>query len=216
MARFFNIPTLTALFICGSLSTISMQVFAVTVNVSDNLVVSEVNDKTVDNGFLDNKSSFELNQGNNALIVRYKDVFEDLEFAEERRVESQEFVVKFTITDQSQLKLSTITIKDLAAAENFKKSPELRLTDGHDNQLNLTLEKVSDYKLAKQVDIAVSALATKQTIQTKSAPSTAPIVMSEKQASTLIQVNSLAMLKYWWQNASNDEKQRFKQFTKEN
>ncbi|PHR81603.1 MAG: DUF2057 domain-containing protein [Colwellia sp.] len=217
LTRFLNVPSLTALFIFGSLSVISPQVFAATVNVSDNLVVSEVNDKSIDNGFLGKKSSFKLNPGNHALIVRYKDVFEDLEFAEERRVESQDFVVKFTITDQKQLKLSTIKIKDLAAAESFKKSPKLKLKDGHDNQLNLTLEKVADYKLAKQVDLAVSALASKQIIQTKSSVlPTASTVATQKSANTLIQVNALTMLKHWWQNASNDEKQRFKQFTQEN
>lgn len=216
MTRLFNVQSLAALFICSSLSAISTQALAATVNVSDNLVVSAVNDKRIDNGFLDKKSSFELNQGNHALILRYKDVFEDLEFNEERRVESQDFVVKFTITDQEQLKLSTVKIKDLAAAENFKRSPELQLKDGHDNQLSLSLEEVSDYKLAKQVDLAVSALATNKIVQTQSSALPAASPLTEQQASTSIHVNSLAMLKYWWQNASTDEKKRFKEFTKAN
>jgi uncharacterized protein YccT (UPF0319 family) len=184
--------------------------------VSDNLIVSEVNNKSVDNGFISKQSSFELKQGNHALVLRYKDVFEDLEFAEDRLVKSQDFVVKFTITDQEQLKLSTIKIKNLAAAENFIKSPKLKLKDGQNNQLKVTLEKVSDYKLAKQVDRAVSALALNQTIPTKNSALTTSNVTTEKQANTSIQLNSLTMLKYWWQNASMDEKQRFVQFTKVN
>jgi uncharacterized protein YccT (UPF0319 family) len=210
------VPSLTALFVCSSLSVISTQILAATVNVSDNLIVSEVNDKTVDNGFISKKSSFELSQGNHALVVRYKDVFEDLDFAEERRVESQDFVVKFTITNQKELELSTIKIKNIAAADNFIKLPKLILQDGQNNQLNLTLEKVADYKLAKQVDLAVNALASNQTIQTKSATLKSATVMTEKPTNTSIQVNSLVMLKYWWQNASRDEKKRFKQFTQAN
>ncbi|MFT7006154.1 MAG: hypothetical protein ACJAXJ_000656 [Colwellia sp.] len=209
-------PSLTALFVCGSLSVISTQILAATVNVSDNLIVSEVNDITVDNSFISKKSSFELSQGNHALVVRYKDVFEDLDFAEERRVESQDFVVKFTITNQKELELSTIKIKNIAAADNFIKLPKLTLQDGQNNQLNLTLEKVADYKLAKQVDLAVNALASNQTIQTKSATLKSATVMTEKPTNTSIQVNSLVMLKYWWQNASTDEKKRFKQFTQAN
>jgi uncharacterized protein YccT (UPF0319 family) len=216
LTRFFNVPSLTVLFICGSLSAISTQVLATTVNVSDNLIVSEVNNTSVDNGFIGKQSSFELKQGNHALVLRYKDVFEDLEFAEDRLVKSQDFVVKFTITDQEQLKLSTIKIKNLAAAENFIKSPKLKLKDGQNNQLKVTLEKVSDYKLAKQVDRAVSALALNQTIPTKNSALTTSNVTTEKQANTSIQLNSLTMLKYWWQNASMDEKQRFVQFTKVN
>lgn len=216
MTRFLNVPSLTALFLCSSLSTISTQALAATVNVSDNLVISAVNDKRIENSFLHKKSSFELNQGEHALILRYKDVFEDLEFNEERRVESQDFVVKFTITDQEQLELSTVKIKDLAAAENFKKSPELQLKDDNNNQLSLSLEEVSDYKLAKQVDIAVSALATNKVIQTQGSGLPAATVLTDKQTGTPIRVNSLDMLKYWWQNASTDEKKRFKEFTKAN
>lgn len=209
-------PSLTVLFIYGLLSTISTQVLAVTVNVSDNLIVSEVNDKSVDNGFIGKKSSFQLSQGNHALVVRYKDVFEDLDFAEERRVESQNFVVKFTITDQKELELSTIKIKNIAAADRFIKSPQLTLHDGDNNQLNLTLEKVSDYKLAKQVNSAVSALASNQSIQMKNSALITSKVAAEKTTNTSIHVNSLVMLKYWWQNASPDEKKRFKQFTQVN
>ena len=216
MTRFLNVPSLTALFLCSSLSTISTQALAATVNVSDNLVVSAVNDKRIENSFLHKKSSFELNQGEHALILRYKDVFEDLEFNEERRVESQDFVVKFTITDQDQLELSTVKIKNLAAAENFKRSPELQLKDDNNNQLSLSLEEVSDYKLAKQVDIAVSALAENKVIQTQGSGLPAATVLTDKQTGTPILVNSLDMLKYWWQNASTDEKKRFKEFTKAN
>lgn len=216
MARFFKVSSLTALFICSSLSAISTQLSAATVNVSDNLIVSEINDKAIDNGFIGKKSSFELSSGNHALIVRYKDVFEDLDFAEDRLVESQEFVVKFTVTDQKQLKLSTTKINNLKSAENFVKSPHLILKDRNNAQLPLSLEKVADYKLAKQVDLAVNSLASKQ-VESHTLAKTATVATTIKNSAdnTLQQVNSLTMLKYWWQNASNEEKQRFKQFTKE-
>jgi uncharacterized protein YccT (UPF0319 family) len=225
LARFFKVPSLTALFICSSLSAVSTQLLAATVNVSENLIISEVNDKTVDNGFIGQQSSFELSKGNHAFIIRYKDVFEDLDFAEERLVESQDFVVKFTITDQQKLKLSTVKIKNLKSAENFAKSPKLILLDRNNNQLPLSLEKVADYKLAKQVDIAVNSLASKQITPPKSPVLATTATVTKKSNTTatktsadntLLQINSLNMLKYWWQNASNDEKQRFKQFTKEN
>jgi uncharacterized protein YccT (UPF0319 family) len=207
---------LAALLICSSVSAISTQALAATVNISDNLIVSEINDKAVDNGFIGKKSSFELSSGNHALIVRYKDVFEDLDFAEDRLVESQEFVVKFTVADQKQLKLSTTKINNLKSAENFAKSPHLTLKDRNNKQLPLSLEKVADYKLAKQVDIAVNSLASNQ-VKNHTLAKTATVATTINSAdNTLQQVNSLNMLKYWWQNASNEEKQRFKQFTKEN
>lgn len=225
MTRFFNVSSLAALFICSSLSGISSQVLATTLNVADNLIVSEINDSNVDHGYIGNKSSFELEQGNHALLVRYKDVFEDLDFYEERVVESKDFVVKFTITNQKELTLNTIKIKSLKDAETFVQAPQLKLQDSDtSNQLNISLEKVEDYKLAKQVDIAVNALSPKSKVQSglptkqqsQAFPAqikTAPVL---KTVNTATQVNALTMLKYWWNNASTVEKQRFKQFSSEN
>jgi uncharacterized protein YccT (UPF0319 family) len=212
LTRLFNISSLAALFICGSLSTISTHALAATVNVSKNLIVSEVNDKNIDHGFVNKKFSFELPQGNHALIVRYKDVFEDLDYGQDRVIESQDFVVQFAITDQKKLNLSTVKIKNLEGAESFAKSPELTLQDQRNNQIELTLAKVTDYKLAKQVDIAVNSRTTQQAIQSKKdALTQTSATTMNKNPNALIQVNSLTMLTYWWQNASKDERQRFKQ-----
>jgi uncharacterized protein YccT (UPF0319 family) len=217
LTRFFKVSSLAALFVCGSLSAVSTQALAATVNVSKNLIVSEVNDKVVDHGFINKKYSFELPKGNHALIVRYKDVFEDLEFAQDRVIESQDFVVQFAITDQKKLNLSTAKIKNLSGAESFAKSPELQLLDQRNNPIKLILAEVSDYKLAKQVDIAVSTIATQQVIQSKNDGLTqSSAISSNKSQNALVPVNSLTMLTYWWQNASKDEKKRFKQLIKNN
>lgn len=213
---------------------VSATLWAATLTVSDNLIVTEIDNNVVEHGFIGKNSKFSLNQGEHALIVHYKDVFEDLEFAEDRVVKSQEFVVKFNITQEKQLMLVTTDIKNLTQAESFSKSPELILKDENNKQLNIALENVSDYKIAQQVDIAVSSYASKQAIEkpsekkiaktvavTESAKLvTAPVakittvspVITPNTNNTLIQVNSLTMLKYWWKNASDEEKIHFKQY----
>jgi len=218
------------------LSLVSTSLLAATLKVSDNLIVSEINDKTIEHGFIDDKSVFELNQGAQAIIVRYKDVFEDLDFAEDRVVESDQFVVKFTLANEQRLLLTTALIKNLARAQAFAKSPELTLKDEHNKTLNLELEKVEDYNFAKQIDIAVNTIAAKQstnnshqariTNSTVTAPVglTTPskvipnkvtpvnkIATKQQTNNALVQVNPLTMLKFWWQNASELEKKNFKQ-----
>ena len=179
--------------------------------VSDNLIVSELDDKSIEHGFLSKKSRFELAQGTHAIIVRYKDVFEDLDFAQDRVVESKNFVVKFTVTDEKSLKLATINIKNLESAQSFANSPELTLEDEHKKPLYIQLQKVDDYKLAKQVDIAVNALSLKQSKEQASTVQKASLANHKPKAhNTLIQVNSLTMLKYWWLKASDEEKKNFK------
>jgi uncharacterized protein YccT (UPF0319 family) len=203
--------------------------WAANLNVTDNLIVTEINNKVVDHGIIGHKSTFSLEPGNYALIIHYKDVFEDLDFAEDRVVKSKEFVVKLSITTQKQLKLATVSIKNLAQAEAYAKSPELTLTDENNKQLALELVNVSDYKITQKVDIAVNSYVAKQAINNEKplqksvtiiapkiderAPISQSIIKSPKpkQAdNTLIQVKSLTMLKFWWQNASDEEKKQFK------
>ncbi len=196
-------------------STVSLTLSATTLTVSDNLIVSVVDDNTVEQGFIGKKSSFTLNQGEHALVVRYKDVFEDLDFAEDRVIESQDFVVKFSLAKQQKLKLTTVNVKNLQQAERFAKAPELKLLDENNQKLFLELVKVSDYKLAKQVNLAVSTLPVKvqNKLQTKQSNSTLEPVLRTSN-NTFVQVNSLNMLKYWWQTASDEEKNQFKLFLK--
>ncbi len=203
-------------------STVSLTLSATSLTITDNLIVSEVDDKTVEHGFIGNKSSFTLQQGEHALVVRYKDVFEDLDFAEERVVESKDFVVKFSLAQEQQVKLTTVDIKKLSQALRFAQSPELILTDENSKQLVLELVDVSDYKLAKQVNLAVTSLAENKTnnkaalpVEVKQAkPNVNQVVTTPNNA--LVNVNSLIMLKYWWQTASNAERNQFKQFMQKN
>ena len=217
MTRFFKASPFAALLMCGALSTISTQVLAATVNISDNLIVNELNGKVIDHKFIGQKRTFELNQGNHAIIVRYKDIFEDLDMGDESLVESQPFVVKFTVTDQELLALNTIAIKNLAAAEKFSKSPELNLKDEHNNEVKLTLVKVDEYRLAKQVDLVVNSLAVTKVIEAKTAESRPIVNQTAKALShTSTEVKASSMLQYWWHNASSDEQQRFKQYIQGN
>jgi len=205
-------------------SALSLTSSATTLTVSDNIIISEVDNKVIEHGFIGKKSTFTLKQGEHAVVVRYKDVFEDLDFAEDRVVESQNFVVKFTLAKEQQVKLTTTKIKNLSQAERFAKAPELNLVDEDNKQLVLELVDVADYKLARQVNIAVSSLATQTASHSAVLPAEVKSSAQAKQASatlqqkmttssnTLAQVDSLTMLKYWWQTASNTEKDQFKQF----
>jgi uncharacterized protein YccT (UPF0319 family) len=135
---------------------------ATSVTISDNLVLKEVNDKALDVGFFSSKSNVDLPQGTHTLLVKYKDVFEDLDFAEERLVESDPFIIKFTLNNEKSLLLSTPEIKNLAAAEQFSHMPEIILADQKGKSLVLELVKYDDYKLANKVNLAVNYLVSEQ------------------------------------------------------
>ena len=204
-------------------SMVSMTLSATELHVSDNLVLTEIDNKIIDNGFIDKESTFTLNRGQHAIIVHYKDVFEDMDFGEEKVIKSQAFVVKFIVNQEQQLNLTTHQIKNLAQAESFSKSPELSLVDENNNAVQITLQTVENYKIAQQVNIAVTDYkAAQDVIETKPVLTKPKVVQqpratvptasqkTQKKHNGVIKVSHLTMLKYWWQNASTEEKQFFK------
>lgn len=212
------------LFLLGSV--VSFTLWATTLTVGDNLVVSQMNNKIVEHGFLDQTSEFSLQPGHYAFIVHYKDVFEDLTFAEDRLVKSKEFVVKLTVGAEKTLHLMTSSIKNLAQAEAFSKSPTLMLKDENNQQLPIVLESVADFKIAEQVELAITSYTSQQDSHHDKPPTTSEIKKVNKTVTSLvkeklsdnklIQINALPMLKYWWQNASDEEKKHFKQYINRN
>ena len=215
MTRFFYL----FLFIFAT-SLYSFKAVATNLHVADNLIIIEVDDQVVDHGFIGNKSTFNLTQGQHAIVVKYKDVFEDFDLGQERVVESQEFVVKFSVNNQQKLTLTTTKITSLPQAEKFSKLPQLLLVDENRQALTVSLAKVSDYKLAKQVNQAVNSLIESKKVpqQTVSAkPAIQQTVMAKQiKNGEALSVNSLTMLQYWWQTASPEQRSQFKAMIKNN
>lgn len=215
-------------------STVSTTIWATTLEVSESLIVSHINNKAVEHGFISNSSVFTLTPGQHALTLHYKDVFEDFTIAEHRVVKSKDFVAIFTVNQQNSLTLMTPQIKNLAQADRFALSPTLILLDENSQQLNIAYENVADYKIAEQVEQAITTYTEQQAItknnHQNSMPQTAEqtvikqtskLTIEEKSQkrphnNNLIQIDALPMLKYWWQNASDSEKKLFKQYTESN
>jgi len=211
---------------------LSNNLFAATLSIADNLVLRELNDERLNDSFFSDlfsgEKSIHLSKGRHTLLVKYKDVYEDLDFAEERVVESALFIVKFNLAEQQKLKLMTPKIKDLSAAEKFSQSPEIILLDENNDTLVLQLEKHDDYKLAKQVERVVTALPESDEIiketeeviipsQEVTITQTGKALQAESETfseQVLTQTKSLPMLKYWWQKASTEEKNAFTLYMK--
>lgn len=196
-----------SLLIC---SFVSLNVSAATLTISDNLVIRDIDNKSVEQGILSKTQVFQLIQGEHILVLKYKDVFEDLEFGEERLVKSDYFVVKFSVKNQQELLLSTSNIHDLAAAERFIKSPELNLLDEHKQEVALELETLNDYELAKQVTKVVTSLSAPAVISQNNNKIT-NTTKNKQTFSTQVMnnVDIVPMLKYWWQKASKNDKESF-------
>ena len=224
---FLSSGRVCTILVCSLIFLFSHKTLAVTLSIADNIELRELNDKRLGDGFFSGAFSsyknIQLSKGRHTLLIKYKDVYEDLDFAEERLIESELFIVKFTLVDQQQLKLFTPKIKDLLAAERFSQSPEIILVDENNSALVLQLEKYNDYKLAKQVEKVVTALPVNGVVikAAEKPQKTTKLDVASQESITykgneqafnqqvLTHVNSLPMLKYWWKKASAQDKEDF-------
>lgn len=198
---------------------ISLSSTAATLTLSDNLVMRDVDGQTLEQSFLTTTQTIDLTPGKHVLVVKYKDVFEDLEFAEDRLVKSDYFVVKFTLSENIQsLTLKTTDINNLNEAERFVKAPELILHDENDTELVLLLETLSDYKLAKQVTKVVTTLAVSSDSAVNPSADLKKSMTGEKaenfNAKVMKDVDAMPMLKYWWSKANREQQSAFLKFIK--
>ncbi len=202
--------------------------------LADNLEINQVNDKPFEQGFFSSSNTLDLASGKHALVLKYKDVFEDVELGQDRVVESDWFVVKFTIVNQQALTLTTTKILDIPAAESFIKSPEIMLHDANNTELLLELERFEEYKLARAVsqvltDLSTTVELTKLSKQEKSTigqdseeldtaeksvhfSEQSPLTTRQSNNKVIAESASLAMLKFWWKKTSANEQQDFLQF----
>jgi len=195
--------------------------------VEDSLIVKEIDNKAFSHGFLSQKTKFSLAKGEHAVVIKYKDVFEDLDFGEEELVESALFVAKFNSNDQDVITIKTPKIRNLKVAKHYVKMPEVIVTDSKNNKLSVEHQTYSEYKTEQEVSTVLAHIAkvTPNTIKTQpvqlAKKSTTAIVIAAKVNKVLLKekkniqssnrMNSLSMLEYWWQQASDEEKLAFKQ-----
>ncbi len=217
---------------------VSASLFAAQLKVADNLEVKELNGKSIAQGFFKHNRDLQLSSGKQALVVRYKDVFEDEDLGQDRVIESDYFVILFNVTMQKELRLKTAKVNSIEQAERFSYAPEVVLHDGKNNALQLSLENYKDYQLTREVNKVIVNLPDEVTQLAEKSSQTQVIQSSNELADdvandnvsseatqisslpsneqVLSKVDSLPMLKYWWQKASAQDKQAFLQFIKTN
>jgi len=209
---------------------VSLQASATKLVVEDSLMVKEIDNQVVSQGFLSQKTVFELTSGDHAVVLKYKDVYEDLDFGDEELVESPLFVVKFTTNNQGKITIKTPKIRNLKVAKHYAKMPEVLVSDSKQKQLSVEHQTYTEYKTEQEVSTVLAQIAKAAPVVTRGT-SIQPMEKTVIQALVLSKVgkaskvekvkkvktqsakpmNNLSMLEYWWQQASDEEKAIFKQ-----
>ncbi|TQF72464.1 DUF2057 domain-containing protein [Pseudoalteromonas luteoviolacea] len=164
------------------------------VNFPEELLPLQVNDKEIEHSFFNKVRTLDLPAGTHRIKVKYSDLFE-LDYDEHEVVDSDPFWVEVELQDEDyQVRFEAID--DVEQARLFAKSPTIWFQAEQGQAVSTKPVTQQTSKPITPVKVAVTH-------------NTASPVTSSKPAPTAGQPDAVAMLEFWWQQASPQQRAAF-------
>ena len=197
----------SALMLLNSLSSV-----AETIHFPEEFVPLQVGERLIEQSFFSRVDDVELAPGTYQVKMKYTDLYEQ-GYDDHQVVESEPFWVELTVESGKDYDLVFNRASNAVAAEVFAESPQVSLK-AKGSELAVPLSIVS-YRAASAPVQAVASTPVAAT-STSNKPATAvPVTLPAKlpsgQAGLKNMPSAAAMLEFWWQQASPEERRAFLQ-----
>ena len=197
----------SALMLFNSFSSV-----AETIHFPEEFVPLQVGERLIEQSFFSRVDDVELAPGTYQVKMKYTDLYEQ-GYDDHQVVESEPFWVELTVESGKDYDLVFNRASNAVAAEVFAESPQVSLK-AKGSELAVPLSVVS-YPAASAPAQAVASTPVAAT-STSNKPATAvPVTLPAKvpggQASLKNMPSAAAMLEFWWQQASPEERSAFLQ-----
>ncbi|MGO2169211.1 DUF2057 domain-containing protein [Pseudoalteromonas sp.] len=201
MSKLIRLTTVAAL--CFSLNSV-----AEIIHFPEELVPLQADDRVIEQSFFSRVDDIELAPGTHKLKLRYTDLYEQ-GYDNHTTVDSKPFWVQVTIDEGTDYEVVFNRADNAVAAKAFAESPQVSLKPKGSALAEplsiLSSPKVSAAPTVKQVAPAQVATATVTTGKAAIFPAKA----SSRHAATQKEPSAAAMLDFWWQKATVQERQAF-------
>ncbi len=188
----------------------SVSSVAETIHFPEELVPLQVGDRLIEQSFFSRVDDVELAPGTYQLKMKYTDLYEQ-GYDDHQVVESEPFWVEVTVENGKDYDVVFNRASNAVAAQVFAESPQVSLK-AKGSELAMPLSIVS----YRAQPTSAQAVATAPVASSSSKPATAvPVTLPAKvpggQAGLKNMPNAAAMLEFWWQQASSEERRAFLQ-----
>ena len=194
----------SALMLFNSFSSV-----AETIHFPEEFVPLQVGDRLIEQSFFSRVDDVELAPGTYQVKMKYTDLFEQ-GYDDHQVVESEPFWVEVTVESGKDYDLVFNRASNAVAAEVFAESPQVSLK-AKGSELAMPLSIVS-YRAAS---VPVQAVATAPVVASSKPATAVPVTLPAKvpggQAGLKNTPSAAAMLEFWWQQASPEERRAFLQ-----
>ncbi|WOH37985.1 DUF2057 domain-containing protein [Thalassotalea fonticola] len=181
------------------------QVMATELIIPDTFVVERLNGEEFSANFFASETKLALLPGQNVLVLKYSELFDDDTEDHHITVKSKPFILLFSVGKEEKLKFSYPKQTDGEGAKHFAKSPKVSLIKPNGSAVPVISQSLTTYN-----DTVM-----KETLSRRQAIVKQSLSEDDKGQFTQTGPQSLPMLKYWWQQASEKEQKEFLTFIKD-
>lgn len=181
------------------LALLPMTSFAAKLLIPAEFSVVRVNGEEFSTSLILQDTELNLTTGQNVLVLKYKERFEDDLDDSHQIIGSESFILLFSVASNNDLKFSYAKPINKSAAQEFSKKPVVNILDSNGSKLAVINQALSSY----HDQVMQETIVRRQEVVKKSLES------GDQTTFTKTGPDNLAMLKYWWSQASDVEKQEF-------
>ena len=195
----------SALMLLNSLSSV-----AETIHFPEEFVPLQVGERLIEQSFFSRVDDVELAPGTYQVKMKYTDLYEQ-GYDDHQVVESEPFWVELTVESGKDYDLVFNRASNAVAAEVFAESPQVSLK-AKGSELAVPLSVVSYPAASAPAQAVASApVAATSNKPATTVPVTLPAKVPGGQAGLKNMPSAAAMLEFWWQQASPEERSAFLQ-----
>lgn len=187
------------------LSLASLSTLAAELVLPPEFIVMRVNGEEYSTSIFLSDTKVNLPAGQNVLVLQYAEMFEEDLSDSTITVKSKPFILLFSVGPNEQLSFSFAKPKDQQSASIFAKQPVVSIKQRNGQALALINQSLASYN----DEVMKQTLARRQEVVKQSLDAEDDGAFSKTSPETI------GMLKYWWQQASDVEKQEFIDYIKE-
>lgn len=193
------------------LALILVKANAGSITFPENYEVIKVNGKTYSQSFFASESKVELASERNVILYRYNELFEDADF-DHVNIKSEPYVL--LIADSKDTFIVTPpAIKDISQARIYGEKPLLKINNSEQQLVKHQIVSLNDYEKKQfaqsKVEIVEQHQDKENAVNLVAKANSTASKDQEIAKAKLETSRAFDMLNYWWQQASEQEKQAF-------
>ncbi|WP_018692715.1 DUF2057 domain-containing protein [Algicola sagamiensis] len=179
-----------------SVFALSLSTHAANFTVPESIQVLSIDGKKIEHGFFSNLTEFSIDKGQHKVLMTFKTLIESDE-DDHVVFRSAPFGISFHLLTDQDVQLSHTALETQEQARAFAQKPQVNLTTdtGQSIPIQLVRKKNETETLLSRLDRSLNASMAQQ--------------QTQRQLSQAQSTQALEMLNFWWNKASQAEKEAF-------